>query len=130
MKGDSSKNKTILVIEDEPAMLEVLADTLISEGFDVLKARSGEEGLKFALKEHPDLILLDLILPKMNGMTMLRKLRKDDWGSNVQVVILTNLSAIEKTAEALESKVYDYLVKTNWRLEDIVKKVKERLEVK
>ncbi|MBZ9578556.1 response regulator [Patescibacteria group bacterium] len=127
MREQSVKNKTILVVEDDVSTLRALVDTFTSEGFHVLKAKNGEEGLKLALKEHPDLILLDIIMPKMDGMTMLKKLRKDEWGKNVRVVILTNLSAAEKTAEALESRVYDYFIKTNWTLEKLVKRVKERL---
>ncbi|MBZ9569875.1 response regulator [Patescibacteria group bacterium] len=130
MTEQSTKNKTILVIEDDAPTLQALVDTFTSEGFHVLKAKDGKKGLELALKEHPDLVLLDIIMPKMDGMTMLKKLREDEWGKDVQVVILTNLSSVEKTAEALKGRVYDYFVKTNWKLEDLVKRVKERLGVR
>ncbi|MBZ9572118.1 response regulator [Patescibacteria group bacterium] len=126
----STKNKTILVVEDERAMLQILADRFTDEGFSVLEAKNGEEGLERAIKEHPDLILLDIILPKMNGITMLKKLRVDNWGKDVPVIILTNLSDMGTIAKALKDGVYDFLVKTDWKLEDIVKKVKEKLEFK
>ena len=122
--------KQILVVEDYPPTLRALVDKFTREGFDVLEARDGEEGLELALKEHPDLILLDLKMPKMDGITMLKNLRADDSSKDIPVIILTNLNEPKKMAEALESETYDYLVKTDWKLKDIVKKVKEKLGIK
>lgn len=122
-------SKKILVIEDEAPLLQVLIDKITSEGFSVLGAKNGEEGLELALKEHPDLILLDIIMPVMDGMSMLYELRKDPWGNSVPVILLTNLSDAERVAEALRLKVYDFLVKSDWKLEDLVKKVKEKLGI-
>ena len=130
MKNQSSKNKTILVVEDELSTLGALVEIFTIEGFNVLKAKNGKEGLEVALKKHPDLILLDIIMPKMDGMAMLKELRKDNWGREAKVIILTNLSAVERTAEALDNKVYDYFVKANWKITDLLKKVKEKLKVK
>jgi len=119
--------KTILVIEDEPALLGALTTKLENEGFSTLEAKNGQEGLDLALSAHPDAILLDIIMPKMDGITMLKKLREDEWGKKVLVLILTNLSDDRKVAEALEQNTFDYLVKSNWTLEDVVKKIKEKL---
>lgn len=130
MTDQTIKNKIILVVEDEKPMLEVLVESFAGEGIIVLGATDGEEGLKRALEEHPDLILLDIVLPKMDGITMLKKLRTDNWGKDVPVIILSNLSNIETIAQALEGGVYDFLVKTDWKLKDLVEKVKERLELK
>lgn len=121
--------KKILVIEDEAPLSQVLIDKLTSVGFSVLGAKNGEEGLALALKEHPDLILLDIIMPVMDGMTMLYELRKDSWGNSVPVILLTNLSDAERVAEALKLKVYDFLVKSDWKLEDLVIKVKEKFSL-
>lgn len=123
-------NKTILIIEDEEATLKVLVAKFKHEGFEVLEARDGEEGLAISLKEKPDLILLDIIMPKMDGITYLKELRKDSWGKSVPVVILTNLSDDKSIAEAMEGGVYDFLVKSSWETEDLVKRVKERLGIK
>ena len=120
--------KTILVVEDEISLLNALCDKLTRENFAVLEAKNGEEGLEVALREHPDLILLDIIMPVMDGITMLKKLREDAWGKNAKVIILTNLSDNEKMAEALEQKSHEYLVKSDWKIEDVVAKVRERLE--
>jgi len=119
--------KTILIIEDERSLREALRDKLTREGFSTLEAKNGEEGLDVALREHPELILLDIVMPVMDGMTMLKKLREDAWGKNVKIIILTNLSDIEKIADSVKNEVYDYLVKTDWKLEDVVTKIRERL---
>jgi len=122
-------NKKILVVDDEPALLAALVDKLTLEGFVVLSAKDGQDGLEVALRDHPDLILLDVILPVMDGMTMLFELRKDSWGKSIPVILLTNLSEPEKISESLRQGVTDYLVKSDWKLEDIVKKVKKNLGI-
>lgn len=122
-----SKANKILIVEDETSLRGALRDKLCLEGFTVLEAKNGQEGLAVALREHPDLILLDIIMPVMDGMTMLYELRKDPWGKDVKIILLTNLSEAERVAESLRQGVYDYLVKSDWKLEDIVKKVKVKL---
>lgn len=119
--------KKILIIEDEKSLVKALIKKLESEGFEVSVAYDGVEGLQKSLDEKPGLVLLDLILPKMDGMTYLAKLREDDWGKSVPVIILTNLSDDKKVLEAQKDGVYDYLIKTDWSLEDVIKMVKEKL---
>lgn len=119
--------KTILLIEDEPAISRAMQDKLISEGFKVITAQNGEDGLAAAVKDHPDLILLDVIMPKMDGMTMLTKLRTDAWGKTAKVIFLTNLSEMEAVQKSTELGVFDYIVKSDWKLSDVVKKVREKL---
>lgn len=120
--------KKILIIEDDPTLLATLADNLEHEGFDVLKAKDGEEGLAAALQMNPDLVLLDILLPKMDGLTMLEQLRQDPWGKDVPVIVLSNLSEPSGVvATALSGGVRDYLVKVDWTISDVIKKVRERL---
>ena len=121
------QTKKILIVEDEQDMAEVLSDKFISEGFQVTSAKDGEKGLQAALKEHPDLILLDIVMPKVDGLEMLKKLREDEWGRSAVVILLTNLSSTEKIAEAVKQGMHEYLIKSEWRVTDIVKKAKERL---
>ncbi|MBA4319224.1 MAG: response regulator [Flavobacterium sp.] len=120
-------NKKILIVEDELSLRNALRDKLTRGGFDVLEAKDGEEGLKIALHEHPDLILLDIIMPVMDGFTMLKKLREDVWGKNTIVVLLTNLSDNERVAEAIAQGAYDYFVKSDWKIKNIVAKIDEKL---
>lgn len=123
----SKINKKILVVEDELSLLQALELKLTKEGFHVVSAHNGQEGLAVAIQEHPDLILLDIIMPIMDGLTMLKKLREYPPAKDTPVIILTNLTGSEKVAEALENESFDFLVKSDWRLEDVVKKVREKL---
>ncbi|MSU75081.1 MAG: response regulator [Candidatus Magasanikbacteria bacterium] len=118
--------KTILIVEDELPLLRALTQKFEKEGFVILQAKDGVEGLAMAKSHHPDLILLDLLLPGLSGMEILRDLRRDEWGVSVPVIILTNLSDSEKVAEALTHDVGDYLVKSDWMLADLVKKVHDK----
>lgn len=120
--------KIVLIVEDEKSLREALRDKLTREGFLVLEAKDGEEGLEIALKYHPDLILLDLLMPKMNGAEMAKKLRQDEWGKNVKIIILTNLAEEEKVKRELENSVYAYIIKNDIRLDQVVGKVKQTLE--
>ncbi len=120
--------KKILIVEDEVALLKALANGLEGNEFSVLTAGDGAEGLEVALREKPNLILLDLFMPRMDGITMLKKLREDEYGKDVKVIILTNLDDQAKIAEAVENKVYDYMIKTNWNISDVLKKI--RIELK
>ena len=119
----------MLIIEDNNALLNVLQDKLTLEDFSVLVAKDGEDGLKIALKNRPDLILLDIIMPKMNGVDMLKKLREDRWGKTVPVLLLTNDSNPEHMMETLKVNASDYLIKSDWELEDVIKKIKETLRL-
>ena len=122
-----SHAKTILIVEDEKPVRYPLRDKLTWEGFTVFEAEDGQEGLKKALELHPDIILLDIVMPKLDGLTVLKKLRLDAWGKDAIVILLTNLGDIDKIASAAESGVADYLVKADWKLEDVVLKVREKL---
>jgi len=118
---------SILVVEDEAPLRHALADKLTRAGFAVHEATDGERGLAAALGERPDLILLDIVMPNVDGLTMLKNLRQDSWGKDVNVILLTNLSDMDKVSQAVDLKTYDYLVKTDWKIEDVVAKVKEKL---
>lgn len=124
-----SPKRIVCIVEDEVPLLHALCDKLSREGFATLEARNGEEGLAVILREHPDLILLDIVMPKMDGMTVLKKLREDAWGKSAKVIILTNLSDMDNMSAAIIHGSYNYLVKSDWRLEDIVVRVKEALEM-
>ena len=120
-------NKIILIVEDEPPIIMVMKDSLIRDGFHVITAKNGVDGLSLAREKHPDLILLDILMPKMDGLSMLTELRKDSWGKNANVVILTNYSDDEKQKIASQAGIVDFWLKTDLKLEEILFRVKEKL---
>lgn len=121
----------ILIIEDEIAQRKALVESLIQNGFSVLEARDGVEGLQLALNEHPDIVLLDIRMPRMDGMTMMHKLREDSWGKNASIMILTNydINDAQLLQITIDLPTY-YLLKANCSLESIVVKIQEILETK
>ena len=122
--------KRVLIVEDELPMLRALADKFTLEGFSVLEAKNGEDGLAIALEQHPDIILLDIFMPKMDGRVVLQKLREDEWGKKVPIIILTNLNPDDKTLqEIMKSGPSYYFIKSKWKLQELVAKVKKELSV-
>jgi DNA-binding response OmpR family regulator len=126
---DIDQKKKILIVDDDGSLRNVLKDKISQEGFTALTAGDGEEGLKIGIKEKPDLILLDVIMPKINGIKMLKKLREDEWGKHVPVLLLSNDDDPEHIRETLKDNATDYLIKSDWELEDIIKKIKETLRL-
>ena len=126
-----NKKKVLIVeiVEDEATLSNALSDKFSHEHFEVLKAKNGEEGLSIALRERPDIILLDIIMPVMDGITMLHKLREDEWGKKAHVVVLTNVSDMSGIARAIENGAFEYYVKSDTQIEDIVASVKRTLKV-
>ena len=127
MDTETETKKKVLLVEDDIALVRVLRDKLISENFAVFVAHDGEEGLRNALKYLPDIILLDIIMPKMNGLKMLKKLREDAWGETVPVLLLSNDDDPQHIESTLKDNATDYLIKSDWELENVVKRIKEVL---
>src|SRR3989344_6119624 len=122
--------KKILIVEDDQDFSFILSKKFAAEKFSVITAFDGREGLEMAIKEKPDLILLDITMPVMDGMTMMSKLREDEWGKTVYIILLTNLSADENILkEMIKDEPLFYLVKSQWSLNDIMAKVREILKV-
>jgi len=128
---DQGISKTILIVEDEESLRKALEQKFTHEGFHVLCAQDGEEGFRMAVREEPDILLVDIIMPRMDGMTMLKKLRKESaWGSRIPVIFLTNVSPFDegKIKEISETEPVHYWVKARTALQDIVEKVQIQLE--
>ena len=121
--------KKILVVEDDLPLLNALHEKLSSAGLTVVDAKNGEEGLATALSGHPDLIILDILMPKMDGLEMLKKMREDAWGKQVPVMILTNLSDDGSIAHQMTEETFDYIIKSDIKIEAVVEKVKAKLGV-
>ena len=120
--------KKILFIEDERALQKNISGALEDEGYKIIGAMDGETGFKLAKKEVPDLILLDLILPKMNGFEVLKSLKEDGKTKEIPIIVLTNLEKIENVDRALELGAKTYLVKTNYTLTEVVEKIKQTIK--
>jgi len=117
-------DKKILFIEDEKSLQEILGQALKQNGFEVKEALNGQDGLDLVEKFGPDLILLDLILPKINGFEVLEKIKSSEKTKNIPVIILTNLENSADIQRVLELGAFDYLVKSNYSLNKIINKVK------
>ncbi len=120
--------KKIATIEDNETQAKLITAALEEGGFEVLHAFDGKKGIELVLQEHPDLIILDVILPHMSGIEVLKKIREDSWGKTVPVFMFTNLEENESLAESVESGATAYFNKSEWSMEELVNRVKEELE--
>jgi len=115
--------KKILIIEDEESLLSMLADKLKREGYEVSTAENGEEGLRKVREEHPDLVLLDIIMPKMGGFEVLEAMYKDEELHEIPVVIISNSGQPVEIEKAKALGVKDYLIKAEFDPQEVVNKV-------
>ena len=124
-------SQTILLVEDDKVLVSMYQTLLQNHGYTVTIGYNGEEGLKKALSDHPDLILLDVRMPKMDGITMLEHLRKDAWGENAKVIILSNLDPTDQILGSIvENHPTYYLIKSNNPPEQVLEQIKEVLKTK
>lgn len=121
-----SSKKKILVIEDDEVMQKILTIKFNDAGFIVVSAMDGREGLEAARKEKPDLIVLDLIMPVMDGIACLKEIKDDPAISNTPIIVLTNLNNDEMVGISLEHGITDYLVKADFTPDEILKKINEK----
>ena len=123
----SKKGKKILFIEDESAFQTTFGDMLSKQGYEMIKAMDGKTGLDLAKEKNPDLILLDLILPKMDGFGVLKGLKENQETKDIPVIILTNLENTGDVQRALELGAMTYLTKANYTLAEILGKIEKIL---
>lgn len=119
--------KKILFIEDESALQKTFGDLLKQEGYEMVSALDGEIGLKLVKTEKPDLILLDLILPKLHGFEVLKKIKEDEQTKDIPVIVLTNLEEMTEVGKAIGLGAKAYLVKMQYTLEELLEKIKNAL---
>jgi CheY-like chemotaxis protein len=119
--------RRVLIVEDDRFLRRAAEARLRQEGFTVLTAADGEEALRVACKERPDLILLDLIMPKMQGFEVLRALKMIEATANIPIVILSNLSQESDRNRCLQAGAAGYLVKANLSLQELVRAVESTL---
>lgn len=121
--------KKILIVEDEMTLHKALVEYLEEENFHVINAYDGEAGISAAKDKKPDLILLDIILPKKDGYEVLTELKSDESTKKIPVILLTNLGSTEDIQKAFEKGATTYLIKSDYKLEDVVRKIKETLKM-
>lgn len=120
--------KKILLVEDEPGLQESFKAAFTEKGYALAQALDGEKGLARMRAEKPDLVLLDLVLPKKHGFEVLKEMKNDAELKDLPVIVLTNLENSEDVEKALELGATTYLVKANYSLEEVVQKVGEVLK--
>lgn len=124
---DTQQKKKILIIEDDRSLQNVLVEMITREGYEPASAFDGEEGIQKISEFRPDLILLDIILPKKDGYEVLSQIKQDELTKDIPVLILTNLQEVDNVQKALDLGAMTFMVKSDFSLKDIVEKVKETL---
>ncbi|TSC76104.1 MAG: putative two component transcriptional regulator, winged helix family [Parcubacteria group bacterium Gr01-1014_31] len=120
----TSAKKVVLLVEDDEFLAELYATKLNLEGYEVLSAADGKKGLKLAQDKHPALVLLDIILPKLDGFEVLKGLKEDPTTKDIPVILLTNLSQKDEVKRGLDLGAADYLIKAHFMPSEVVKKIK------
>lgn len=123
----SDKKAKVLIVDDDAFLSGIYATKLELEGFEVVSARDGEEGLKAAAKESPDLILLDVLMPKLDGFEVLKRLKSDEAVKAIPVIMLTNLGQKEDIEKGMQDGAEDYLIKAHFVPAEAVEKIKKVL---
>jgi DNA-binding response OmpR family regulator len=119
--------KTVLIVEDDKFLRELISRKILNEGFDVSEAVDGEDGLKKVKEEKPDLILLDLILPGIDGFEFLARIKEDSGLAQIPVIILSNLGQKEDIEKGMKLGAVDYLIKAHFTPREIIEKIKANL---
>ncbi len=124
-----SNNKKILIAEDDKFLGEIYSTNLSREaGFDVIIAKDGEEAFSLIKSELPDLVLLDVLMPKMSGLEVLEKMSRDQELDKVKVIMLTNVNEKDYVKRANKARRVDYLIKSGHTPGEVLEKIKQRLE--
>jgi CheY-like chemotaxis protein len=127
MPSPQETPKKILIVEDEEPLRRAIIDTLTHEGFVALEAKDGQEGIAQATAHIPDLILMDILMPNMDGRAALKEIRENSSTKDIPVIMLTNMSDMSYVAEVTAYPKVDYLVKSDWSITDVLEKIRQML---
>ena len=119
--------KKVLIVEDEDIIIDLLKKKLIQEGYDVLIAHDGEEGLKFLRETKPDIVLLDIVMPKKSGYEVMEEMRKDPELSKIPIIIISNSGQPVELDKAKDLGAKDWLIKTEFDPQEVAEKVKKQI---
>jgi len=120
--------KKVLIVEDDKFLRQLIVQKLVKEQYEVIEAADGEQGLKKVQQENPDLVLLDLILPGIDGFEVLSRIKKNQELAKVPVIILSNLGQQEDVQRGLNLGAVDYLIKAHFTPGEIVEKIRKALQ--
>ena len=121
------EKKKILVIEDSPYLAESLFDMLSIKGYEAVLAPTGREGVAMAIEQKPDLILLDIRLPDIDGYEVYRRIRETDWDAKAKIMVLTASESVDNISKNIDLPLEDVLFKPNWSVMDLLARIEERL---
>lgn len=124
----SFAKRKVLLVEDDKFLRELISQKLDKEGYDILEAIDGEEGIKKIKEEKPELVLLDLILPGIDGFEVLSQMKGDPNLASIPVIILSNLGQKEDVEKGLKLGAVDYLIKAHFTPGEIIEKIKAVLK--
>lgn len=128
ISSSNESKKKILLVEDDTFILEMYATKLLNFGYEVLTAVDGEEALKIVKEKHPDFILLDLVLPSVDGFEVLKKIKKDPKTKSIPVILLTNLGEKQDVEQGLKLGADDYLIKAHFTPSEVIEKIQNLLK--
>lgn len=128
-KKNTTGGKKILIVEDDVFLSGIYQKKFELEGFEVVMADNGEKGFNEAKKKSPDLILLDILLPKLDGFAVLKKLKADNITKDIPVILLTNLGQKDDVEKGVEMGAEDYLIKVHFKPSEVVEKVRQILDI-
>ncbi len=129
MAKNNAQNKTkVLIVEDDEFLINIYSTKFEGEGYEVFVAENGETGLGKAFKENPDIILLDILMPKLNGFDFLKEIKTKKEFSQIPIILLTNLNQNRDIEKGLSMGADDYLVKAHFMPSEIVEKVENLLK--
>lgn len=115
---------TILIADDEQVIRELYEKAFSDAGMNVLTAKTGAECVALALEHHPNVILVDILMPDMDGHTAVEQIRRDEWGKTANVVYLTNLSDAQNVTSAVTNKTDEYIIKANTDVKEVLNKAR------
>lgn len=125
---ENQKKKKIMIVEDDAFVMDIYSTKLNQEGYEVLPAENGAEAMKKLEKEIPDLILLDIIMPYVDGLQVLKKIKADERLKDIPVIFLTNLSQKEDINEGFGLGVSEYLIKSHFTPSEVLEKIKKHIK--
>ncbi len=123
----NNTNKKVLIVEDDEDFLFILQANLKKEGFSVITAKNGKDGLTMIEKEKPDLIVLDILMPVMDGLEMAMEMKKNNM--TIPIIFLTNVKDIDSISKAVEIIPSDYIIKSDMSIDKIIAEIKRKLTV-